>query len=114
MKLSQDIEKVTIPGKKEAFRLYGGDGEGVDFALSIWGGGGGGRETLIFSYHLSREIAKSKTVLDCVTWVEKRSPSRLTVPLETLILCGKVAIALIGVISGFNTQTRLKGHSPLY
>ena len=41
MKLSQDIEKVTIPGKKEAFRLYGGDGEGVDFALSIWFGGGG-------------------------------------------------------------------------
>ena len=27
MKLSQDIEKVTIPGKKDAFRLYGGDGE---------------------------------------------------------------------------------------
>lgn len=26
MKLSQDIEKVTIPGKKNAFRLYGGDG----------------------------------------------------------------------------------------
>lgn len=42
MKLSQDIEKVTIPGKKEAFRLYGGDGEGVHFALSIWLGGGGG------------------------------------------------------------------------
>ena len=56
MKLSQDIEKVTIPGKKEAFRLYGGDGEGVDLALSTWLGGGEGRETLIFSYHLSREI----------------------------------------------------------
>ena len=27
MKLSQDIEKVTIPGKKNAFRLYGGDGK---------------------------------------------------------------------------------------
>ena len=27
MKLSQDIEKVTIPGKKEAYRLYGGDGK---------------------------------------------------------------------------------------
>lgn len=29
MKLSQDIEKVTIPGKKEAFRLYGGDGRAL-------------------------------------------------------------------------------------
>lgn len=29
MKLSQDIEKVTIPGKKEAFRLYGGDGKSL-------------------------------------------------------------------------------------
>lgn len=27
MKLSQDIEKVTIPGKKDAYRLYGGDGK---------------------------------------------------------------------------------------
>lgn len=29
MKLSQDIEKVTIPGKKEAFRLFGGDGRAL-------------------------------------------------------------------------------------
>lgn len=29
MKLSQEVEKVTIPGKKEAFRLYGGDGKGL-------------------------------------------------------------------------------------
>lgn len=34
MKLSQDIEKVTIPGKKEAFRLYGGDGSGLHFDYS--------------------------------------------------------------------------------
>ena len=27
MKLSQDIGKVTIPGKKDAYRLYGGDGK---------------------------------------------------------------------------------------
>ena len=27
MKLSQDIEKVTIPGKKDAYRLYGADGK---------------------------------------------------------------------------------------
>lgn len=53
MKLSQDIEKVTIPGKKEAFRLYGGDGKGVDFALSIWLGWAG---EVIFSSHLSCEI----------------------------------------------------------
>ena len=34
MKLSQDIEKVTIPGKKEAFRLYGGDGKGCRLTLA--------------------------------------------------------------------------------
>ena len=26
LKLSQDVEKVTMPGKKRAFRLYGTDG----------------------------------------------------------------------------------------
>ena len=31
---SIDIEKVTIPGKKEAFRLYGGDGSGLHFDYS--------------------------------------------------------------------------------
>ena len=30
MKLSQDIEKVTIPAKKDAYRLYGGDGKDTD------------------------------------------------------------------------------------
>ena len=35
MKLSQDIEKVTIPGKKEAFRLYGGDGKGLNMIISV-------------------------------------------------------------------------------
>jgi len=29
MKLSQDIKKVTIPGKKDAYRLYGGDGKAL-------------------------------------------------------------------------------------
>jgi len=27
IKLSQDGSKITMPGKKDAFRLYGGDGE---------------------------------------------------------------------------------------
>jgi nicotinate phosphoribosyltransferase len=27
IKLSQDVEKITIPGKKVAFRLFGHDGE---------------------------------------------------------------------------------------
>ena len=26
LKLSQDVEKVTMPGKKRAYRLYGSDG----------------------------------------------------------------------------------------
>ena len=26
IKLSQDVEKITMPGKKNAFRLYGNDG----------------------------------------------------------------------------------------
>ena len=26
IKLSEDVEKVTIPGKKSAYRLYGSDG----------------------------------------------------------------------------------------
>lgn len=43
MKLSQDIEKVTIPGKKEAFRLYGGDGKGIDFVSILLGVGREGR-----------------------------------------------------------------------
>jgi nicotinate phosphoribosyltransferase len=29
MKLSQDVEKVTMPGKKQAFRLYGNDGRAL-------------------------------------------------------------------------------------
>lgn len=26
MKLSEDVEKVTMPGRKDAYRLYGADG----------------------------------------------------------------------------------------
>ena len=27
IKLSEDVEKVTMPGKKDAYRLFGGDGK---------------------------------------------------------------------------------------
>ena len=30
IKLSEDVDKVTIPGKKQAFRLYGHDGKTHD------------------------------------------------------------------------------------
>ena len=30
IKLSQDVNKVTMPGKKSAYRLYGADGESVN------------------------------------------------------------------------------------
>ena len=29
MKLSEDVEKVTIPGRKRAYRLYGADGQSL-------------------------------------------------------------------------------------
>jgi len=29
IKLSQDGSKITMPGKKDAFRLYGGDGKRI-------------------------------------------------------------------------------------
>ena len=30
IKLSQDVNKVTMPGKKSAYRLYGADGEFIN------------------------------------------------------------------------------------
>lgn len=35
IKLSEDVTKITIPGKKEVYRFYGADGNGlVDVLLS--------------------------------------------------------------------------------
>lgn len=31
IKLSQDVGKVTMPGRKDAFRLYGADGNGCNY-----------------------------------------------------------------------------------
>jgi hypothetical protein len=35
MKLSEDVEKVTIPGRKRAYRLFGGDGQYTEAGLSL-------------------------------------------------------------------------------
>jgi len=40
IKLSQDVMKVTMPGKKTAYRLYGSDGKSskilLDIILKLW------------------------------------------------------------------------------
>lgn len=35
IKLSQDVMKVTMPGKKTAYRLYGADGKSCQISLKI-------------------------------------------------------------------------------
>lgn len=35
IKLSEDVEKVTIPGRKQAYRLFGADGQ---WPISLWMG----------------------------------------------------------------------------
>jgi nicotinate phosphoribosyltransferase len=35
IKLSEDVMKVTMPGKKTAYRLYGADGESYQIVLNI-------------------------------------------------------------------------------
>lgn len=35
IKLSQDVMKVTMPGKKTAYRLYGADGKSSQISLKI-------------------------------------------------------------------------------
>jgi nicotinic acid phosphoribosyltransferase len=36
IKLSQDGSKITMPGKKNAFRLYGGDGKLIEINLVVF------------------------------------------------------------------------------
>ena len=35
IKLSEDVEKVTIPGKKSAYRLYGSDGRYIGIQMDL-------------------------------------------------------------------------------
>lgn len=35
MKLSEDVEKVTIPGRKQAYRLFGSDGQYAETGLKL-------------------------------------------------------------------------------